>query len=685
MPLQDMSRINAIVPNGCTPELQERNNHAIRNALAVIINNIEQIVNNNGLEIPIIGSGDTGNVVIPMQAKWAVSAGDDPANDPPTFIEPAAGNNWRGQIKAFPCADSAGNNIDTAHVWVVLPERLNVGIHLPKGAVFAYEETSSGELVAVSDYSAGDVTTIYWGVAQGDSADGAIDNVTVRRCDDALGNNPVLPNISVQLPERDGYTHQITTGDVLAFVEASDGTYVCVSDYTKNENEIFRFELTGALTPGGTANAETLAWNGAAYAKTGVAITVRDFQVPGRWRGASGYQGIAYIPEDRDASYEIIWMETIAEFASVTSTEYMGETDAGQMECNVNSYWNGNDPGATITIRDVSSLWSTCSQGMTLIVRYDWTNGYYVPVSCDNRFFYGKAQRNWNQSGGAWGEGYVSVRFLDTGIGGTEVGAAFNASFAMEQPTAGTRRRDPNVVGGDEIMLAVDQFNNVVVVDPGAWDDRIGMIKLWHDVYDDGADSLGKFDASKTYSGWGLMDAVHNSSANGGSGIDMQDFFPRGQVGTDACDNTENGTDRHSHTASLEESFTGIKVYDPDNSGDLSSDYPAHRDHRHLGGSHCGQCDLEQVSTPDASTYLIVSFADDHSDDFKWYSSGAVEMGAGGSHSSASDHAAITLRHAVNDPGHSHVGDINEALHLPPYKFLHFVERVRNSFETLGV
>lgn len=288
---------------------------------------------------------------------------------------------------------------------------------------------------------------------------------------------------------------------------------------------------------------------------------------------------------------------------------------------------------------------------------------------------YARAQRNWEKNSG---NPRVLVRLLDA-WGGSETGTSFYVYIRQQFPD-GTKHSDPNVIVGQDISFFYDSESTPVTTDPGAWDDKIGMVKLWHKIYDDSEDSIGKFDSNKTYSGWGLMDGVHNSGANGGSGIDMQDFFARGQIGTDACNNTERGTDRHNHNISLDGSETGIKVYDPDNSGDLSSDFPAHRAHVHRIGTHCGVQDFTSTST-ELAGYLITELADEHTATGPFYSSTEKESEV--DHSSA--HDDITLRHGVNDPGHSHLGEAFENLHLPPYKYLHFIERVDNSFEQLGV
>ena len=655
MPLRDLTNQPKIITRPCNESQEESNWRAAKENFDNINNNLTLIQEANGLPNLNIDASDAAT--LPMQARWAISLGDTPGDDE-NFIEPVADNNWRGMVRALPCDTSGGKNPNPTPIWVILPERDGASINLPRGAVFAYELTSSGEYVAVSDYSAG--LQVFWGVAQGNSTSGDPGEVTVRQCDDAAGNNPVLPNITVKLPQHNGSIPDVITGDVIAYTTTTDGTYVCVSDYTDIQT-IYRFELTAGLTPGNTAAGEFVVWNGAAYVTNGVALTVRDANSPGRWRGASGYRGLCAYFEDRN-SYEIIFMEEIAEYAIVTLAERMGASTAGVSELAVvESYWNGNNPGGFVNVYDEEDLWRYAMDGMKMMVHYDWTNGRYKPIGFDNRIFYVIAQHNWRL------DSTVSVKLWN---GAAAVGAAFFAKLSYAG-VSGAHHGDPNVVKGDVLMCMVDKNNDPVIIDPMAWDQPIGSVKGWIKAYNDDPDNLGGTDGGTYFSGWGLMNAVANSSGNGGSGRDWQDFFLRGAQGTGVPSTTAFGEDRHTHIVSLLYAYTGITV-----------SVTAHPSHVHKMLSHCGTCQLA-ADGGGQSTYLITGFVDDHvSGPNAWT---GIQKLASSSHSS--DHDDLTLDHEVYtlDPGHTHTAVVGDAPNFPPYKEVHWLERVDNSFDTIGV
>lgn len=652
MSLRDLTNLPKIVTRPCNEAQEERNWQAVNNAINNIVNNVNEIASANGL--PNLSVDIDNEAVLPMQARWAISLGDTPGDDE-NFIEPVADNNWRGMIRALPCDDSGGSNPNPTHIWVILPEREGISVNLPEGAVFAYEETPSGEYVAVSDYSAG--TKIYWGKAQGNSTSGDPGEVTVRQCDDADGNNPVLPNLTVLLPQHNGSLTDIKTGDVIAYVETDDGTLVCVSDYTDTQT-IYRFELTNSLTPGSNTSAEFVVWNGAAYAKNGTAIVVYDTNSPGRWRGVSGYRGLAAYFPDR-GTYEIIFLEEIAEYAVVTLAERMGATNAGQsIGATVNSYWNGNDPGGTITVYDEQSLWQYLKSGMKLMVHYDWKNGRYKPIGFDNRVFMCQAQHNWKLNS------TVSVKLWD---GAAAVGTAFFANLSYAA-VAGAHHGDPNVVKGDVIMCMVNQDNEVVVIDPLAWDAPIGTVWMWNKIYDDSASNLGAIVTGKYISGWALMDSTYNSVGNGGSGRYMQDYFVRVHPNTTAPTDTAYGGDGHIHTLELDYSTTGISVSVAD-----------HPDHVHEVG--CANT-TKDVPNGGSNYYGLISMTDQHSPSGVFFT--GIQK-AQNDHSST--HGSLTLSHTVTliDPYHTHSGVTGNSSDIPPYKTMHLIERVDNSFDTIGI
>ena len=152
MSLRDLTQLPKIITRPCNDSQTEQNWQAVGKNLQNIVNNLTLLQEANGL--PNLDLNVSSDATLPMQARWAISLGDTPG-DEENFYEPEEDNNWRGMIRALPCDTSGGRNPNPTPIWVILPERAGVSVNLPKGSVFAYEETPSGEYVAVSDYSAG--------------------------------------------------------------------------------------------------------------------------------------------------------------------------------------------------------------------------------------------------------------------------------------------------------------------------------------------------------------------------------------------------------------------------------------------------------------------------------------------------------------------------------------------------
>ncbi len=91
----------------------------------------------------------------------------------------------------------------------------------------------------------------------------------------------------------------------------------------------WRFELTGSLTPGGSAAAELVAWNGSAWAATGEAITVYDSL--DMFGGAAGARGLVFWRADSER-WEIAQIDSCecssAELTCVTVLTGVSMVDA---------------------------------------------------------------------------------------------------------------------------------------------------------------------------------------------------------------------------------------------------------------------------------------------------------------------------------------------------------------------
>lgn len=640
MPLRSLSKLPGIVPQPCTKEVQDRNWDAVRLAISVIVNNLNVIQEAN--ELTVGGDSDDG-AVVQGRPRWAISLYD---GTDASYVRPAAHNSWRGLLKAIPCDNSKGANpAFDATIWVVLPGREGVDQDLPFGSVFAYEKAEDGDYVILSDYTKSH--RIRWGKAQSDSTD---HEVVVRECDDVDGTNPVAPDLTVLLPTRAGYNHDVSTDDVIAFVEAADGTLVCVTDYTLVE-EVARFALTASLTPAGSATGEFLEWDGAAYAGTGTFATFYDWDSPGRWRGPSGYRGVAIRKKD-SGRWEIIYLESIAQWITVSTTAaFSGGTSAG---ASVSDYWNGNDPGTTVDVHSPAGMFDDVADGIELLCHYNWTDGryeatYVVPTS-SQKLRWGVAQANWVNASTP----YVSVKYAAGGPESTTVtGDAFNVLLPR------THEGDPNVETGNLIAYLEDDDGDLIAVSP-YMDDKIFTVKMW----------IGT--PAAVPQGWAIMDGTDNATLDGGSGIDTTEHFLFSKTDTGVA--VTEGTDvisavSASGAVSITPASTGITI-------------AAHPHHVHYMCETCGAC---QDTTAPPSNYVL-SFADTHLMGFEdsggYHYTGIPQTYEAGTHVDE-DHEDLTLSHndLLTDPGHTHATEIAVDAGTPAKVRLYVIERVNNSTE----
>lgn len=560
--------------------------------------------------------------------------------------KPVVRNGWAGMFRG------AVNILPNRRLGIGLV--VNGGVWADKVYANGYYDQNGDKFVAVS---------VRWAVAQSNSTTGSPDSVTCKFCTDASGVGVGGDNINVILPERSGVNHKVSTGDVIAVAIASDDTYVCVSDYSDLSGvPIIRFALTATLTPGATANATNVSTSGS--------IVVDDYSSPGRWRGISGYQGLARYNAST-TRYDIIWMEQIAEYVTVTLTERMGQNVADvSQNATVSGYWNGVDPGSTVHVYDVpGDLYANLQNGAKIICRYDWTNGRYVPSGFDARIFYVQAQHNWNTSL------YFAAKFWNPSTGLAE-GSEFNVDLA-KATVAGANTRDPNVVKGMVLACSVDQYGTPFCIDPSAWDDPIGTIKAWWKAYNSDEGNIGGQITGTYISGWARMDGTINGTSVGGSGIDMKGYFPLGKTGsaTTAPDNTAGGSTSHGHDLSIDGTVVDVTVDD-------------HPDHTHPMGEY-GLTLRYNPDTPYRGTSwtdgALVPWDDDHPTDGFGNSPAYTGPPTEYSVSHSSNHGYVTLDHAVTVDSHGHTGTADDASHIPPYKAIHFIERVNNSYNLIGI
>ncbi len=225
-----------------------------------------------------------------------------------------------------------------------------------------------------------------WGEAIEDDQD-ANSGVTGHNCryvrvnpvDNCEGDNPDTGITHIVILPDDV---EISTGDVFPYWPTFDCRWVTTSGQSSSGVEIIRFQLTAPLSLGGTATATVLACSGPVSGT----VTVEDFTAaPGKFRGPSGYQGVAYKwPEDTGCNWTIVMMEHKAIFVvGDMTTSWSGAAGAREATITVNDWWQGKDPGASVQIIDRCDLYfhvSPTSGNPCLAGAYDEQEDKYVAI-----------------------------------------------------------------------------------------------------------------------------------------------------------------------------------------------------------------------------------------------------------------------------------------------------------------
>ena len=93
-----------------------------------------------------------------------------------------------------------------------------------------------------------------WGIAKENWTDNgaSCDHVVVFTCDDCEGSNPTTDEVTVLLPKTAEQDPNVVTDDVIGYVEAQDGTHVCVTDYLNAKiGTVWLWSLaSGGIPPG---------------------------------------------------------------------------------------------------------------------------------------------------------------------------------------------------------------------------------------------------------------------------------------------------------------------------------------------------------------------------------------------------------------------------------------------------
>ena len=184
-----------------------------------LVDTIEELVDHNGVQVQWLlidrGEGTTEHYWGKATANWT---------DNGALCD---------HITVNPCDDCEGANPTAAVVTVLLPKADGQDPNILINDVLAYAETTDGSYVCVSDYLAGSGGVTYWGIAQHNWQDNLVDcpYVMVKLCEDCDGTNPTGDEIEVLLPRANDSDPNVIAGEVIGYLGASDGTYVCVTDY----------------------------------------------------------------------------------------------------------------------------------------------------------------------------------------------------------------------------------------------------------------------------------------------------------------------------------------------------------------------------------------------------------------------------------------------------------------------
>ncbi|MEX2187515.1 MAG: hypothetical protein WD875_12005 [Pirellulales bacterium] len=189
-----------------------------------------------------------------------------------------------------------------------------------------------------------------------DAISGAARMVTYSRTDNAYDAPAGQPEITVyhSLGRRDGGGTPIGPPPLAigergwAFFNAQSGRWELV----ERDRGPWRFELTGTLSPGGSATAELVAWNGSAWATTGDSITVYDSLA--MFGGGAGARGLIVWSADSQR-WEIIQIDS-CECSSAELTCVTVLTDVSMVDLNLIFTRKQLCLPASVTISDLVSL-----------------------------------------------------------------------------------------------------------------------------------------------------------------------------------------------------------------------------------------------------------------------------------------------------------------------------------------
>jgi hypothetical protein len=288
------------------------------------------------------------------------------------------------------------------------------------------------------------------------------------------------------------------------------------ADVVETLYSFVRFTLTSALAGSGTATLDD-----------GYSINTWDVKSPGSLtvsdpagifsRALSGAKGYARYDWNDDAYY-VINCQTKAGWIYFTLTSALSSSSAPSttLRYGGNEGTDIQDPG-NVTVYDDDGIFTGATSGAKGIATYDWANDKYriVGMASDAKPKWYRASANWhhNTSGGGFVP-YVLCKLV-TAAPGYNSSTTTGSDVRVYLPRTGYDG-DPNVISGQNILAALDDFGDLICVSD-YMDEKVGTVKpnLW----------------STARQGWGVMDGSANSSMNGGSGFDASSRFLRSRPG----------------------------------------------------------------------------------------------------------------------------------------------------------